>query len=281
MSERTTIPKPHLGARLLGARRIPTLVDDGLAHAIGVRVAFTGRPGGVSAPPYDELNLGTHVGDDPAAVERNRAAVLEALGAPGAALLALNQVHGTRGVLVGSSDAASLEEARVRAGEGADFAVVEAPDVAALLCFADCASLIVVSPTGRFAVAHAGWRGAVAHIAGKAARALAARDAAGEGHADPASYNAYIGPHIRSECFECGEEVVDAFLEEFGARAAADPRHVDLSAALAADLVRAGLDPARILDSEVCTKCHPDEYFSYRASGGVCGRHGAIAVRAV
>lgn len=281
MSGRTIIPKPHLDARLIGARRIPALVDDGLAHAIGVRIAFTGRGGGWSRPPYDELNLGTHVGDDPVAVERNRAEVLGALGAPDAALVALNQVHGTDGVAVESTDAASLEAVREKALLGADFAVVEAPGVAALLCFADCASLIIVSPTGRFAVAHAGWRGAVAHIVRKAACELAARDEADAGQADVGSYNAYIGPHIRSECFECGDEVVQAFRREFGERAIADPRHVDLSAALFADLERAGLDPERIIDAGVCTMCHPDEYFSYRASGGTCGRHGAIAVRLI
>ena len=279
MSGRTAIPKPHLDARRLGARRVPALVDEALARAVGVRIAFTGRAGGVSEPPYDTFNLGSHVGDDPAAVERNRAIALEALGAPDALLVSLNQVHGTDGVLVASADGPSLAEARAKAGEGADFAVVEAADVAALLCFADCAPLIIVSPTGRFAVAHAGWRGAVARIAAKAARALADRDAAELGEGATASYNAYIGPHIRSECFECGAEVAGAFRAEFGACAVTGARHVDLSAALAADLAHAGLDPARILDAGVCTKCRSDEYFSYRASGGVCGRHGAIAVR--
>lgn len=279
MSERTIIPKPHLDARRIGARRVPALVDDGLAHAIGVRIAFTGRAGGSSEPPYDEFNLGTHVGDDPAAVERNRATLLEALDARDAALVTLNQVHGTDGVLIESAAASSLDVVRAKAQVGADFAVVEAEGVAALLCFADCAPLIIVSPTARFAVVHAGWRGTVAGIAGKAAKALAARDADDLGKNAAAVYNAYIGPHIRSECFECGDEVVGAFRAAFGECAVADSRHVDLSAALSVDLVRAGLDPARILDAGVCTRCHSDDYFSYRASGGICGRHGAIAVR--
>lgn len=296
MSVRTAIPLPHLDARRIGARRIPALIDERLAHAIGVRIAFTGRAGGVSAPPYDELNLGTHVGDDPEAVARNRAAVLEALGVPGAPLVSLSQVHGTDGVLVGSGveprqaprfarciESGSLPRpgAGVATGEvpEADFAVVESAGTAALLCFADCAPLIVVSPTGRFVVAHAGWRGAVARIASKAVRALVSRDADDLGEGAASSYNAYIGPHIRSECFECGEEVVEAFRAAFGACAVADPRHVDLSAALSADLAQAGLDPARIADAKACTKCRSSEYFSYRASGGVCGRHGAVAVR--
>ena len=47
-----------------------------------VRAFQTTRRGGVSAPPWDTLNLGTHVGDDPAAVAANRARVVEAAALP-------------------------------------------------------------------------------------------------------------------------------------------------------------------------------------------------------
>lgn len=279
MAKREQLPHPHLDARLLGARRVPALVDERLARQTGVRIAFTGRAGGESRPPYDALNLGAHVGDDPASVARNRAILLEAAGAPDAALVVPNQVHGTCGVVVGAADAGSVERARAEAAEGADYLAVEAAGVAALLCFADCAPVIIVSPTGRFAVAHAGWRGAVAGIAGAAARHLARLDAVDLGPDAARAYNAYLGPHIRSECFECGSDVVRRFEEAFGPEAAPDARHVSLAAAVTADLVRAGLEAQRIADAGVCTKCQSDAYFSYRASGGVCGRHGALAVR--
>ena len=277
MAEQVTLPEPSLVARRIGARRVPALIDEGLARATGVRIAFTGRAGGVSAPPYDSLNLGSHVGDDPRAVERNRALLLEAAGAAHAQVVVPNQVHGTHGVAIESSDAAAVSRARLEAERGADFLAVAVPDVAALLCFADCTPVVIVSPTGRFAVAHAGWRGALAGIAGKAARALADLDAA-EG-AGPSGYNAYIGPHIHAECFECGADVVERFRKEFGAAAVPDARHVSLKGAVSADLARAGLAPERIADAGVCTKCHPEKYFSYRASGGACGRMGALAVR--
>ena len=38
----------------------------------GAHFAFTDRWGGVSAVPYEELNLGGAVGDDPDAVRANR-----------------------------------------------------------------------------------------------------------------------------------------------------------------------------------------------------------------
>lgn len=279
MAELTDIPTPHLDARLLGARRIPALTDDVLFRATGVRIAFTGRAGGVSDGPYDSLNLGSHVGDSPDAVSCNRQRLLEAAGAPCAHLAVLNQVHGTRGVVYDSSESARLSRQDSLAREGADFAVVGVFDVAALLCFADCAPVVVVSPSGRFVVAHAGWRGAVAHIAAKAVRGLAEadRDDLGEGAAS--CYNAYIGPHIHAECFECGMDVVQRFRAEFGDEAAPDPRHVSLEAAVRLDLQQAGLAANRIVDAGACTMCSPETYYSYRASGGTCGRHGALAVR--
>ena len=93
----------------------------------------------MSAGAYAALNLGSHVGDDLAAVEENRRVLMAALGLEGAALLVPSQVHGTDLVSVSSSDAAALSRARTKAVEGADGLVVAAPNVAALLCFADCA----------------------------------------------------------------------------------------------------------------------------------------------
>ena len=151
--------------------------------------------------------------------------------------------------------------------------------MAAMLCFADCVPVIVVSPTGRFAVAHAGWRGAVARIASKAVFSLAQLDRLELGDDAARLYNAYIGPHIRSECFECGVEVVQAFRHEFGEAVIADARHVDLAAAVSADLQSAGVQLNRIADAGICTRCRSNEFYSYRASGGTCGRHAAVAVR--
>jgi polyphenol oxidase len=58
-----------------------------------VRAAFTLRSGGASEPPFDTLNLGAHVGDDPRAVAQNRRLVSEALRLP-AEPAWMEQVHG-------------------------------------------------------------------------------------------------------------------------------------------------------------------------------------------
>ena len=153
------LPIPQITARRFGARCLPALTDDALYERTGVRVAFTGRAGGVSEGPYSSLNLGNHVGDGPASVERNRALVLEALDAADVPLVVPSQVHGEVVVELDDASPEALDAAREAALAGADALVATVPGIAALLCFADCVPVIVVSPTGRFAVAHAGWRG--------------------------------------------------------------------------------------------------------------------------
>lgn len=171
------LPIPHVTARRFGARCLPALTDDALFAATGVRMAFTGREGGVSEGAYATLNLGDHVQDDLGAVMRNRELVLEALGGVDVELVVPKQVHGNEVVELACKDSHAVEVARERARAGADALVVGVPNVAALLCFADCVPVAIVSPTGRFALAHAGWRGVVNDVAVKAARRLAVADA--------------------------------------------------------------------------------------------------------
>ncbi len=283
-----TLPMPSLSEREEAG--IFFLTDDALVQATGVRIAFSGRFGGVSEGEYASLNLGDHVGDDLCSVQENRRRLAYALGAKDSPLIVPNQVHGTALVDVSASDDAAVEAARQQAREGADGIVVSVSGVAALLCFADCVPVIVVSPSGRFAVAHAGWRGAVAHIASKAVEALAALDADGTSCTGekPASelvreaasaYNVYIGPCIHAECFDCGPDVCARFEEAFGAEAVPQAGKVDLPRAVALDVEHAGVNARRVCDAGACTMCDPGHWFSYRASGGACGRHGAFAFR--
>lgn len=253
---------------------MPLLSDDGLFRACGVRIAFTGREGGVSEGAYSSLNLGSHVEDDPGSVKENRRRLLEALGVPGANLIVPKQVHGTR--LVTVSERAAFASVLEDAAGGADGVEVLCCDVAALLCFADCMPVILVSPSGAFAVVHAGWRGVYGHIAVDALRSLAQKTGC-----SPTDCNIYLGPFIHPECFEVAQDLGEKFASEFGPSCLVDFRHVDLEEAIRRDLLDAGADPMRILSAGICTACNPEEYYSYRASGGVCGRHGAVAVRAV
>lgn len=216
----------------------------------GVHLAFSDRHGGVSPSPYDTLNLAARVGDDRALVTENRARVARAAGFRADAFRLVRQVHGADLIEVGwASD--------VVAGE-ADIIATTEPGVVVGILTADCTP-VVVAGAGRVAVAHAGWRGLVAGAVERAVRWVG----------EPAA--AWVGPSIRSCCYEVGPEVVAAF-RDAGLPVAAEDRVSPAEAAVFA-LERAGLD--EVAASSDCTFCN-GRYFSYRRDG-VTGRQGAFA----
>ena len=248
--------------------------DDALFQKAGVRVAFSERSGGVSTGGYASLNTATHVEDDPGCVRENRDRLMAALGLAGVPLVVPKQVHGDRVLPLRQASAQAVESYRDEAGKGADALLIEARGVAALMNFADCVPLVIVAPSGRFAVVHAGWRGVENGIAVKALHQLMLGE---PGLAvDAAHVNVYRGAHIHAECFETGPDVYDLFINQFGNQVAFDATHIDLARALDQSLVHAGVDPQRIADVGACTVCDNEHWFSYRAQGGTCGRHAAI-----
>ncbi len=268
------------------------LTDNALAAACGVTIGFTERGGGLSGAPYGSLNLGRFAGEGEAAARANIAHLMDAVGAAGMVLINPKQVHGTdivcssdecqgEGLSLLDSPAEASEDDLLLAPE-ADGVLVGAPDVFALLCFADCVPLILVAPSGVFAVAHSGWRGTQGHIAVRALTALAQEEALRESISIQealAACNVYIGPYIHKECFQVGSDVYQLFADTFGSGVLWGSDHVDLGAAIRQDLLSAGADEARIVDADLCTVCCADWFYSYRAEDGVCGRHGAFAFR--
>ena len=277
---------------------VEAYTDNTLYEETGVRIAFTTRKGGVSKGSYESLNLGTHVHDDALAVKENRRRVLEAFASPETPLMVPNQVHGDTVLSINAQT--DVLKFLLDIAQGADGLVIGVPDVAALLCYADCVPVIIVSPTKRFAVVHAGWRGVMNTIACKAVRRMVQEDLQIFRHDEqgninfvqeglgtvskdsfdallPHYYNVYIGPHIHGECFETSVELHEQFIETFGQSCDAGYRHIALTQALRTQLEQIGIMPERICDLGLCTVCNNDEFFSYRAQDGVAGRHGAFA----
>ena len=151
--------------------------DEVLLSASGVVVGFSERGGGVSQAPFDSLNLGSHVGDDPVAVDQNRRRMLDALGLDAfrEQLTMAEQVHGERIALVRAADAGSgaFAGGGRLAFAGTDVLITREAGVPLALCFADCVPIILVAPGPAVAVVHAGWRGALSSLPGKAALELA------------------------------------------------------------------------------------------------------------
>lgn len=255
-----------------------TLLSDA-AHRVvtpgKVAFAFTTRQYGVSTGPYEGLNLGMHTGDDPACVEKNRELVLEAMGIvnPLQELVVPKQVHGTDCVVFDAAAPQSWEEARAHALAGADAIVTNTAGIPVLLCFADCVPVVLVvdNPAG-FAVIHSGWKGTLGQISASALAELCALC-----KVDPREVRAFIGPHIAAQDYEVSFDLIGRFEVVFGARCEPFPSHLDLSACIKKTLTDAGVLPERIVSYDASVTANPYLFYSYRASEGVCGRHGALA----
>ena len=271
------LPLPHVSRGRFAS--FYAYSDETLFNKCGLRVAFTEREGGISKGPFSSLNLGLNTPDSLHVVKHNRNLVAQAFGAQDAPCLAPKQVHGQRICRIREEDGAALDTLAAMNSEGLDALVVERPSVAALMCFADCMPIIIVSPSGRFAMVHAGWRGVINEITAHALKCLFACDIEAGFSFDPHCYNVYIGPYIHAECFEVSVDIHQKFAKKFGNTCVFDETHIDLGAALFTTLHNIGIDPLRIADVKMCTVCENEKFFSYRAQQGRCGRHGAFCIK--
>ncbi|MCC6348156.1 MAG: laccase domain-containing protein [Candidatus Eisenbacteria bacterium] len=225
------------------------------------RLAFSTRRGGISAPPFDSLNLGRSTRDTPGAVTENRARLLVSLGLAPERLATAGQVHGVRVVEVAEPGHQSE----------CDALVTRVPRLALAVTTADCMSLLYVAPGG-VASAHAGWRGTADGMPGAVLSALCA--CAG---CRPEHVQVHIGPCIRACCYEVGVEVASRF-PSAAVQARDDSRpHLDLPLAARRQLESAGVRPEAVFDTGACTACEPFWYFSHRRDSGRTGRLWGIA----
>lgn len=258
-----------------GGEVVPLLVSPVIPERF--RHGFTTRAGGVSAPPFDSLNLGRKWGDDAAAVAENHRRLLAVSGA--AVMYSASQVHGIR-ILHINDGADFATVARMQADGFASAALGAGLSVHV----ADCTPIVMACPTtGACAALHAGWRGTVAGIAGHGVRSLAR-----EFGCRPDELRVALGPCIGPCCFEVGPEVTAAFLAAWpSARedgvvvpVAGGKDRIDLRRYQRLELEVAGVLPEHIDASADCTRCDPENrFFSYRRDGRATGQLVGFVVR--
>jgi hypothetical protein len=244
----------------------------------GVQVCFSARPGGVSRPPYDSLNLGFHVGDRPEDVRRNRELLASSLGFDAVRITSPRQRHTNIVQLLDDANRAGAgatgEESLFDPCDGLATALPEAP---LLLHFADCAPVVLIGQTSDkkpvVAVLHTGRQGLVEGVIENGVKLMG--DAF---DISPVNITATVGPAIRACCYQVNEEIAAEMEKLFGADTLArndEGVWLDMQSATAAALVVAGLPRDSVHILEICTACN-DHFFSYRRDG-TTGRHGAIA----
>lgn len=231
-----------------------------LRHAV-----FT-RQNGCSLPPFNSLNTSFGVGDDSAHVKRNRLAIQSSLNAR--RMVFARQVHGVD-ILVVSA------ENDDRQLQGAD----RPPKVDALVTnlrqrfltvqVADCQPVLLYDPHHEVvANIHAGWRGSIRNIIGRTIQSMQ-----NAFRSDPGDIIAGIGPSLGRCCAEFTN-----FRREIPRRFWAyknSDHHFDFWAISRDQLATAGVRPENILLGGICTRCHPELFFSYRGEG-ITGRFAAV-----
>ena len=267
-----------------------------LIHGFSTRLG-----GGSRAYGGNALNLGFTKHDSRAAVERNRTAFLQQIGAAGGnklwPLVTLRQVHSDLIHCIAEAPAAPLT------GDGL---ITREPGVVLAVQAADCLPVILVDRKRKaVGVFHAGWRGTVKRIVEKGVGEM--RRLFGT---MPLDIGAAIGPGIRECCYQVGPEVREKFESQFAYAAdlfreskesdevrerypllfmtARAPGHSELPKKIFLNLVEAnrrqlvtaGVPARNIWASELCTSCRPDLLFSHRAEKGMTGRMmGVVGIR--
>jgi len=223
-----------------------------------VKALQTTRLGGVSLAPYDSLNLGLHVGDDPVRVNHNRMRLAPLMPSEP---VWLEQVHGTA---VANADAAACRVV-------ADACIARHRGAVCVVMTADCLPVLLCDEDGTVAgAAHAGWRGLCDGVLEATVQAMGIA---------PHTLLAWLGPAISQEHFEVGSEVRDAFIAR---QAQADEAFIAQgNGRYRADLYLlarqrlSALGITRISGGNRCTYREKEHFYSFRRDG-VTGRMGTF-----
>jgi YfiH family protein len=243
-----------------------------LLRCAGALHAFSTRIGGVSAPPFDTMNLGNPNGcpvqDAAANIRQNYHLLQQATGCADRTLCRVHQVHGN--VVVRAIRGQPFD-----CSTQADGMITDDPSHVLSVRVADCVPILLATADAvAVAAVHAGWRGVIAGVAPRAVEELRRLHGGTQ-------VLAAIGPCIGFDAFEVGVEVLAAFDSAFATdpptRGAENGKgHVDLREAVRRQLHSVGLHDSQIDISDRCTFRDAGEFFSHRRDRGVTGRMAAM-----
>lgn len=242
------------------------------------RHGISTKHGGCSLGQYASLNLGLHVEDEAEKVIANRRIFCEALGMDSEKTTTCQQVHGSNVAVITEKQAGAGFLDFSQSIPDTDALITNVPGVPLMLFFADCTPILLADPVHKaVGLAHGGWKGTFGSIVAKAVEAM--QDNYGS---RPEDILAAIGPSIGSCCYQIGDDLAEKFrakFPEFQAEILSCPEgniHLDLQRTNTLQLLQAGLKPEHIENAHVCTCCHSEQFFSYRADKGKTGRIAAI-----
>lgn len=248
---------------------IPSFEKTGL-----VRHGFSTREGGVSEGCYSSLNLRFNCDDKREKVLENYEIIADALGMDYTRLVLSKQTHGTVIHTASLSDCGN-GIIRENAFESVDALITDEKNIPIVTLFADCVPLFFLDKRlGVIALSHSGWKGTVLRIGQKTIQKMK-RDYGSRAE----DILTAIGPSIREDHFEVGDEVAEAFIREFGEDTAVrhdEKYHVDMQKAIRKQFIEEGILEENIDDCGICTYCESELLFSHRKTNGRRGNMGAF-----
>jgi YfiH family protein len=237
-----------------------------------VRHGFSTRLGGVSEGIYKSMNLSFTRGDNPAHVKENFQRFCRAIGTEGDNVVVSAQQHHTEIYNVTKSDR-GRGVARDREYTDIDGLLTDEPELVLCTQYADCVPLFFIDPVRRVVgTSHSGWKGTAARIG-----AITVERMCSDYGCRKENILAGIAPSIGPCCFEVDSPVYEVFasMQEFDEHCATRDKnnkfHVDLWEINRRILLKAGLSPSHITVTDLCTRCHPDSFWSHRAAGNARG----------
>ncbi|MCH9698710.1 MAG: peptidoglycan editing factor PgeF [Gammaproteobacteria bacterium] len=213
----------------------------------GISAGTTLRQGGTSQPPYDSMNLATHVGDDAQLVQANRDRLIQQLSLPSSPVW-LNQQHTTH--VINASKAYDQSPT--------DASYTDQSDVVCAVLTADCVPVLLCDQTGQqIAAIHAGWRGLLNGIIENTIATF-----------PQTTLMAWLGPAISQQSFEVGAEVREQFIQHNQNAEAAFIQgshgkwHADVYHLAKQRLNTSGVNA--VYGGQFCTYSDSERFYSYR-----------------
>jgi polyphenol oxidase len=226
-----------------------------------IKAYTTTRLGGISTAPYDQFNLGDHVGEPLEQTTANRELLKQKLQLPGDPVW-IQQTHGIT----------TIEAKPAHTGQEADASFTQQSGIVCAVLTADCLPVLLCNRQGtQVAAIHAGWRGLANGVIESALKAL---------ELPPDDILVWLGPAISSNHFEVGDEVRDqfiTFMKEAASAFSPSPNQrwmADLYLLARLRLQKQGI--TQIYGGEYCTYTDKHLFYSYRRDGAATGRMASL-----
>lgn len=232
-----------------------------------VRHSFSTRLGGVSKGNFATMNFSFTRGDNREDVLENYSRMAKALNVQKDRMVLTYQTHTTHVKKV-TEDDEGKGIWRERNYKDVDGLITNIPGITLVTFFADCVPLYFLDPVHKaIGLSHSGWRGTVNKMGRVTIEAMHH-----EYGSDPKDIIACIGPSICQDCYEVGEEVAEAFKENFSKEVWSEilikkeneKYQLNLWKANEIILRESGICANHLSVTDICTYCNPELLFSHR-----------------